>query len=166
MDKSIHSGNFYSDWGPILRLAYTSEMHCCKISWLWPPTVCSIFTAIHAKYKHLDTSIPVLQQLQPWIDTFVQLIEKNIKSSFLINVSVFFLLCWPCSPPWPRMPLWYIVWSCKKYLLTKGYAGSRGGTHSKINYKALNETPNARSQQFFENQLSMRSHTKSVCSIW
>ena len=43
--------------------------------------------------------------------------------------------------------------------------GGGGGTHSKINYKALNGTPNARSQQFFENQLSMRSHTKSVCSI-
>ena len=36
-------------------------------------TVCSIFTAIEAKYTHLDTSIPVVQQLQPWIDTFIQL---------------------------------------------------------------------------------------------
>ena len=44
--------------------------------------------------------------------------------------------------------------------------GGGGGTHSKINYKTLNETPDARSQQFFENQLSMRSHTKSVCKIW
>ena len=26
--------------------------------------------------------------------------------------------------------------------------------------------PNARSQQFFENQLGMRSHTKSICMIW
>ena len=40
----------------------------------------------------------------------------------------------------------------------------RGWTHSNINYRTLNETPNARSQQFFENQLSMRSHTKSVCN--
>ena len=44
--------------------------------------------------------------------------------------------------------------------------GGGGGPHSKNNYKALNETPDARSQQFFENQLSMRSHTKSVCKIW
>ena len=28
-----------------------------SISWLWPATVCSIFTAIEAKYSHLDTSI-------------------------------------------------------------------------------------------------------------
>ena len=48
----------------------------------------------------------------------------------------------------------------------KGMLGHGGGTHSKINYKALNETPDARSQQFFENQLSMRSHTKSVCRFW
>ena len=41
-----------------------------------------------------------------------------------------------------------------------------GGEHSKINYRALNETTDARSQQFFENQLSMRSHTKSVCSVY
>ena len=41
-----------------------------------------------------------------------------------------------------------------------------GGTHLKINYRALNETSDARHQQFFENQLSMRSHTKSVCRIW
>ena len=46
--------------------------------------------------------------------------------------------------------------------MVKG-GGGGGETHSKINYKALNEPPNARSQQFFENQLSMRSHTKSVC---
>ena len=44
--------------------------------------------------------------------------------------------------------------------------GQGGGTHSKINYKTLNKPPNARRQQFFENQLSMRSHTKSVCMIW
>ena len=25
------------------------------------------------------------------------------------------------------MPLWYVVWMCKTYLLTKGHAGSRGG---------------------------------------
>ena len=77
-----------------------------------------------------------------------------------------FLLCWPCSPPWPTMPLWYVVWIGERYLLTKGLAGSRGGTHPKINYKTLNEQLNTRSQQFFENQLSMRSHTKSVCRIW
>ena len=44
---------------------------------------------------------------------------------------------------------------CEKYLLTKGHVGSRGGTHSKTNYMTLNETSDARSQQFFENQLSM-----------
>ena len=44
--------------------------------------------------------------------------------------------------------------------------GSGVGTHSKINYKTLNEIPGARSQQFFESQLSMRCHTKSVCRIW
>ena len=44
--------------------------------------------------------------------------------------------------------------------------GGGGGTYSKIKYKTLNETPDARGQQFFENQLSMRSHTKSVCRIW
>ena len=38
-----------------------------------------------------------------------------------------------------------------------------GGTHSKINYKTLNETHNGRRQQFLKNPLSMRSHTKSVC---
>ena len=41
-----------------------------------------------------------------------------------------------------------------------GHGGGGGGTHSKIKYKTLNETPDARGQQFFENQLSMRSHTK------
>ena len=61
-------------WGPILRLAWTSKMHCCKIPWLWPATVCSIFTIIDANYTHLDTSIPVLQQLQLWIDISVWLI--------------------------------------------------------------------------------------------
>ena len=43
------------------------------------------------------------------------------------------------------MPLWYVVWMCKTYFLTKGHAGSRGwgggvvcrGTHPKINYKTL-----------------------------
>ena len=45
------------------------------------------------------------------------------------------------------------------------FTGGGWGEHSKINYKALNDTPDARSQQFFENQLSMRSHTKSVCRI-
>ena len=44
--------------------------------------------------------------------------------------------------------------------------GEGGETHSKINYKLLNETPNARSQQFLENPLNMRSHTKSICRIW
>ena len=81
------------------------------------------------------------------------------------------------------MPLWYVVWIGEKYLLTKGHVGSRGGgTHPKFNNKTLNEPPNARSQQFFENQLSMRSelhrdpewtfvnsksvYTKSVRVIW
>ena len=39
-------------------------------------------------------------------------------------------------------------------MLTKG--------HTEMNYKTLNETPNAKSQQFFENQLSMCSHTDFV----
>ena len=30
-----------------------------------------------------------------------------------------------------------------------GHGGGGGGTHSRINYKALKETPNARSQHFF-----------------
>ena len=47
---------------------------------------CSIFTAIDANYTHLDTSIPVLQQLQPWIDTFIRLILwKLSKIFFFIN---------------------------------------------------------------------------------
>ena len=44
--------------------------------------------------------------------------------------------------------------------------GGGAGNTLKINYKTLNEPPNAKSQQFFENQMSMRSHTKSVCRIW
>ena len=64
------------------------------------------------------------------------------------------------------MPPWYVWWIGETYLLPKRHVGSRGGTHSKINYKTLNEPPNARRQQFFENQLNMRSHTKSVCMIW
>ena len=66
------------------------------------------------------------------------------------------------------MPPWYVGWIGETYLLPKRYVGSRGGggTHSKINYKTLNEPPIARRQQFFENQLNMRSHTKSVCMIW
>ena len=59
-------------------------------------------------------------------------------------------------------------------MLTKGHAGSwgwglaggGGGEHSKFKYKTVNETSNARSQQFSENPMSMRSHTKSVCKIW
>ena len=76
------------------------------------------------------------------------------------------MLCWPCSPPWPTMPLWYVVWIGERYLLTKGHAGSRGGTHPKINYETLNQPPNTRSQQFLENQLSMRSYTKFVYRSW
>ena len=41
-----------------LRPNTLAGMSICKISWLWPATVRSIFTAIEAKYKHLDTSIP------------------------------------------------------------------------------------------------------------
>ena len=85
MGKSIHFGYFCSVWGPILRLAWTSKMHCCKISWLWPATVCSIFTAIDANYTHLDTSIPVLQQLQPWIDTFIRLMLWKLSKIFFFS---------------------------------------------------------------------------------
>ena len=106
----------------------------CKISWLWPATVCSIFTAIDAYYTHLDTLIPVLQQLQPWINTFIRLMRWKLSKIFFSQTekafcSVFFfffsVFCWPCSPPWPTMPLWYVVWIGKRYLLTKGHAGSR-----------------------------------------
>ena len=45
---------------------------------------------------------------------------------------------------------------CTQFLSFDGLKGA----HSKLNYKTLNETTDARSQQFFENQLSMRSHTK------
>ena len=168
---SIFFGYFCSVWGPILRLAWTSKMHCCKISWLWPATVCSIFTAIDANYTHLDTSIPVLQQLQPWIDTFIRLMLWKLSKIFFFhklikNLSAFFALMTLFLPPWPTMPLWYVVWIGERYFLPKGRAGSRGGTHPKINYRTLNEPPNTRSQQFFENQLNMCSHTKSVCRIW
>ena len=167
MDKSIYFGYFCSAWGPILWLAWTSKMHCYKISWLWSATVCSIFIAIETNYTHLDTSIPVLQQIQLWIDTFVQLMLWKLSKIFFFikNFSAFFALL-TLFPPWPRMPLWYIVCIGEDYLLTKGHAGSHGGTHPKINYKTLNEPPNTRSQQFFDNQLSMRSHTKSVCRFW
>ena len=76
--------------------------------------------------------------------------KNNLKSFFhklLRNFSAFFALL-TLFPSWPRMPLWYVVWMCEKYLLTKGHVGSRGGTHSKINYKTLNETPDARSHSF------------------
>ena len=100
-------GKFYSGWGPIL--GWHKHQRCIvKISWLWPSTVCSIFTAIQAKYTHLDTSIPVLQQLQPWMDTFVQLIlRNNLKSFFhklLRNFSVFFCFVDPVAPPPPLDP--------------------------------------------------------------
>ena len=39
--------------------------------------------------------------------------------------------------------------------------GHGGGAYSKIKCKTLNETPDARGQQFFENQLSMRIHKNS-----
>ena len=41
-------------------------------------------------------------------------------------------------------------------MLGHGGGGGAGGTHSKNIYKTLNETSNERSQQFFENQPSMR----------
>ena len=146
-------------------------MHCCKISWLWPSTVRSIFTAILAKYTHLDTSIPVLQQLQPWIDTFVQLIlRNNLKSFFhkLLRIfSAFFALLTLFPPPLDPECHFDMLCECAINIYwQKDMLGHGGGTHSKINYRALNETPDARSQQFFKNQLSMRSHTKSVCRIW
>ena len=56
------------------------------------------FTAIEAKYTRIDTSIPVLQQLQTWIDTFIQ------------------LMLWKESK----------MWIGEAYLLTKEHAGSLG----------------------------------------
>ena len=151
---------------PHTWVACTSKMHYCKISWLWSATVCSIFTAMEAKYTHLYTSIPVLQQLQPWID--------NLKFSFQLTEKEFFsvIFCFvdpappstpsPRPPPTPLDPRCHFAWIGDRYLLTKGNVGSQGGTHSKLNYKTLNEPPNARSQQFFENQLNIHSHNPFV----
>ena len=140
MDKNIHFGCFCSAWGPILWLAWTSEVHCCKI-WLWPATVCSIFTAIDANYTYFYTLIPVLQQLQLWIDTFIQLLLwKLSKVFFLVNwwrIFQRFLLRWPCPSTWPRIPLWYVVWIGAKYLLTKGRAGSWGEHTQKLTTRHL-----------------------------
>ena len=42
------------------------------------------FYSIEAKYTHLDTSISVLQQLQPRIDTFVQLMLWKLYKIFFL----------------------------------------------------------------------------------
>ena len=150
MDKSIFFGYFCSVWGPILRLAWTSKMHCCKISWLWPATVCSIFTAIDANYTHLDTSIPVLQQLQPCIDTFIRLMLWKLSKIFFFhklikNLSAFFALMTLFPPLTHDATLiccvnWREIFATKRACWVTG-----GGTHPKINYKTLNEPQEANS---------------------
>ena len=73
---SIYFGKFYSGWGPYLAGINIRDALLQNIM-IMATSACSIFTAIQAKYTHLDTSIPVLQQLQPWIDTFVQLMLQK-----------------------------------------------------------------------------------------
>ena len=72
MDKSIYLASFTLVEAPYLaginiRDALFQNIMIMTIYCMF------YFTDIQAKYKHLATSIPVLQQLQPWIDTFVQL---------------------------------------------------------------------------------------------
>ena len=112
----------------------------------WTPTVCSIFTPMEAKYTHLDNSVPRYHLFDNnYNHEYIHLNSWCFKDNSLINYKGTFQryepfsLGWPCSPPWTRMPLlWYVVWMCIMYLLTKGYAGSRGwGWESQINYKTL-----------------------------
>ena len=70
MDKSIYLASFTLVEAPYLaginiRDALLQNIMIMTIYCM------SCFTAIQARYTHLDTLIPVLQQLQPWIDLYI-----------------------------------------------------------------------------------------------
>ena len=72
MDKSIYLASFtlgeapYLGWHKLLQNIMIMTIYCMFY-----------FYRHKTKYKHLDTPIPVLQQLQLWIDTAVQLMFRK-----------------------------------------------------------------------------------------
>ena len=173
MDKSIYLANFTLVKAPYLaginiRDALLQNVMIMTI-------YCMFYFYSHRRsiytFRHLDTCFTTITTMNRYSCT-VDALKIIFFSFFFRNFSAFLALLtlFPVPPPLPLIQNATLICcvNVREIFADKRacwVTGVGGGTHSKINYKALNETIDARSQQFFENQLSMRSHTKSVCRI-
>ena len=143
MDKSIKFRSFSLLYGPCFDL-HDHQICILKKKLLILTANCMvIFTLMEAKYTHMDNSIPVWQQLYPRIQL---MLKRKCKVFFFMNCKgtiqryeQFF--AWLTLPPPLHLdPGCHFDMFCecvKRTCWQKGILGHGGGTHPKINYKAL-----------------------------